>query len=482
MTSRLFTLALSALLLTGATSPARAEAPPALMALEDQFVEIAERVRPAVVNVKTQRNAMMGLKNGDAAREMFPDFPWHQFGPPRGGFRQQATGSGFLVDDQGRVLTNNHLVQDAKKVEVRVDLPNGNNGTQAEWIEAEVIGTDPHTDLAVLRLKSIPPGLRSAKLGTSSDLRVGQWAMAIGDPYGLDKTVTVGVISALGRRGFGGPLRRVTYQNFIQTDASINPGNSGGPLVNIRGEVIGINTFIFSESGGAVGLGFAIPIDLARGVLEDIIRYGKVIRGYLGVRISDIDTELARGLGLEDRRGALVQEVMEGTPAERGGMKHGDVVLKIDGQDVEDAAGLQSAVASHDPDQTVEFEILRKGAHRTLRITLEALPERASAIRPAAGTSTGVAVQDITEEIAQARGIEQRGVLVSEVDPASPAARKGIEPGHVILEVRGKPVNSVKEWDATIGKMKPGEWFTLWVQDSEGRTRFIPLQIPEERD
>ncbi len=461
----------------GLLGPGAAAVPSELVSLEDAFVEIADRVRPSVVNIRTER-VRLGVDDDGDLPEFFRLFPHRNFPPDA--FRRRAAGSGLILDDQGHILTNNHLVSKAQKVEVRVERSNGRSGHQEEWVEAEVVGTDPATDLAVLRLREVPAGLQPATLGASRNLRVGQWAIAIGDPYGLDKTVTVGVISALGRRNFRGPLRDVRYQNFIQTDASINPGNSGGPLVNLHGEVIGISTFILSESGGAVGIGFAIPIDLARDVFEDLIRYKKVVRGYLGVRISDIDEDKAQAFKLEHRGGALIEEVMPDTPAERGGLRHGDVVLKVDGVPVEDAASLQHAVAQRDPDETVELEVLRQGVIVAKRITLEELPtELVVAAKPVVQTKLGLATRDITPAIAEERGIEQRGVLVSEVDPTGLAARKGIAPGHIILEVAGTPVNSTQELKGEVETLAPGTWFTLWVQDEDGRTRFIPLRVPE---
>lgn len=471
------TCALAAVVVVCMTTAAPAAPRKELIALEEAFVEIAEQVRPSVVNVRSERS-VLGLDHENLP-EFFRFFP-HRNMPP-GGLRQQAAGSGFILDEQGHILTNNHLVSKAKKVEVRIEHPNGQRGRDREWIEAEVVGTDPASDLAVLRLIDVPDDMRPAALGTSKDLRVGQWAIAIGDPYGLDKTVTVGVISALGRHNFRGALRDVQFQDFIQTDASINPGNSGGPLVNLRGEVIGISTFILSESGGAVGIGFAIPIDLARGVFEDLIRYKKVFRGYLGVVISDITHEKAQAFNIEQGGGALVEQVMPDTPAERGGLIHGDVILRINGEPVFDAAGLQHAVAQQNPDDTVELEVLRRGKIVKKQITLEERPSQLGvATRPEVESKLGLATENITPEIAEERNIERRGVLITEVDPSGPAARKGIEPGHIILEVANTPVNSTKDLMAEVAKLEPGTWFTLWVQDENGRTRFIPLRVPAE--
>lgn len=471
-------ITLGAALALGPVATAQAAAPPALSALEDAFVDIADRVRPSVVTIRSERDAMVGEEEG--LPDFFRIFP-HQGVPPHL-FRQQAAGSGFVLDAEGHILTNNHLVEGAKTVEVHLEDEETRNGTGPEWLDAEIVGADPATDLAVLKLKEVPKDLRPATLGDSSQLRVGQWAIAIGDPYGLDKTVTVGVISALGRRNFQGPLRDVAYQNFIQTDAAINPGNSGGPLVNLEGEVIGISTFILSESGGAVGIGFAIPINMARDVFEDLIRYRKVVRGYLGVRISDIDEDMAQALKLEHRRGALVQEVIADTPAARAGLEHGDIVLEIDGKPVLDAAHLQQEVARRDPDETIELAIVRGGKPRTVSVTLEELPATLLAgVPPAIDQILGMRVQDITDELAQARGLEAgRGVIVAEVQPGSPAFRKGIEPGDVILELGGAPIESVEQLEQLLAQLEPGTWFTLWIQDSDGRTRFIPLRTPTE--
>jgi len=457
----------------------------ALANLEQAFSAIADEVRPSVVNIKTERENVFGIEDNEELRRLFPFFhPDMPQSPPRS-FRQQAAGSGFVLDAEGHILTNNHLVDGATKVEVRIESEHTKNGQRGEWLEADIVGTDPATDLAVVKLREVPKDLTPAKLGKSKDVRVGQWAIAIGDPFGLDKTVTVGVVSAVNRKNFGGALQDVRYQNFIQTDASINPGNSGGPLVNLNGEVIGINTFIFSETGGAVGIGFAIPIDMAQDVVADLIRYGKAVRGFLGVKIRDLDPDMMRAMGAEDLRGALIDEVVPDTPADRGGLKKGDVVLRLDGEPIEDAAMLQSLIAGREPDEKVELDVLRRRERKTIEITLEEFPEeQQQRAERGAINRLGIAVQELSDAFKAERNLDPsvQGVIVAEVDPNSMAADKGLERGLIILEVAQSPVSSVAQFEAEIAKIKPGEFFTLYVVTNTGNQSYVALQMPDSTE
>jgi serine protease Do len=321
----------------------------------DSFVAVVEAARPAVVNISTLRGQRAGGPN--ALREFLERY----FGERIPEEPTQSLGSGVLMDRSGLVLTNNHVVEGARMIMVRL--------ADERELEAQVVGRDPRTDLALLRLRERGE-FPAATLGDSDVLRVGEWVVAIGNPFGLEQTVTAGIVSAKGRVIGAGP-----YDDFIQTDASINPGNSGGPLFNTQGEVVGITTAIFSQSGGSVGIGFAIPINLAREVVEQLKARGRVVRGWLGAGIAPVTPELARKLGLKGGEGALIAEVVPNGPAGRGGVRVGDVVLALDGQRIRRADELPRLIAKARPGAQADLQINREGKAQSTRVTLGELPE-----------------------------------------------------------------------------------------------------------
>src|SRR6476659_7634149 len=327
------------------------------------FVSLAKKMRPVVVNISTTqvsegRGASPEFGSPFGEEDPFNDF-WRRFfgGPvPRGPQRQRRLGSGFVIDGDGSILTNNHVVENASKIVVKL--------SDDQEYEAKVVGRDQKTDIAIIRIEG-KPNLPAASLGDSDKLEVGEWVVAIGNPFGLDSTVTSGIVSAKGRHIGQGP-----YDNFIQTDASINPGNSGGPLINLRGEVIGINTAIFSRTGGNIGIGFAIPTNSITEVLPQLKDKGKVVRGYLGTTVQKITPEIADSLGLKEVRGALVADVVRGSPAERAGIKTGDIITEFNSKEVKDSAELPNLVARVAPGTSASIKVLRDGKERTLPITV----------------------------------------------------------------------------------------------------------------
>ena len=348
-------------------SSSAAVTPPSGRALPS-FASLTAQASPAVVHIKVvavEKAVQPGPFGEDAP---FPGFhpPFPPF--PPGGFRRQGSGSGFIIRQDGVILTNNHVVEDAKEITVIL--------TDKREYSAKVIGRDPKTDLAVLKIAS-KGDLPVAQLGDSDALRVGDWVIAIGNPFGLSNTVTVGIVSAKGRVIGAGP-----YDDFIQTDAAINPGNSGGPLFNSRGEVVGMNSAIFSQSGGNIGIGFAIPINVAKQLLPELETNGSVTRGWLGVSIQQLTPELARSLGLDEARGALVADVTSSGPAEKGGMKRGDVIVSYDGKKIEDSAALPALVAATPVGKTVPVEVVRTGKSKTLAVTVSGLVEQTAADAP----------------------------------------------------------------------------------------------------
>jgi serine protease Do len=428
------------------------------------FSELAEKVRPGVVNiqvVKTVKNAGFGFSN--SFRTPFGDF----FGPfsdenPHRSPEQQGVGSGFVISSDGYILTNNHVVDDANQI--KITLADGKE------YDAKVVGRDPKTDLALLKVDGVS-NLQPLQLGDSDSLKVGNWVVAIGSPFGLEQTVTAGIVSAKGRVIGSGP-----YDNFIQTDASINPGNSGGPLLNTKGEVIGINTAIFSQSGGNVGIGFAIPVNMAKEIVPQLEEKGHVTRGWLGVGIQKITPELAKSFGLKDEKGALVSQVVKGGPADKGGIETGDVIVEFDGKKVSDSNELPRMVAPLAVDKTVSVKVLRSGNVVDREVKIGQLEEQKEEV---ANVSTrkplGMSVQNITPEIAKGLGLKsETGVVVASVIPGSPAAQADIRSGDVIQQVNKKPIKDVQDFKKKIESAKDQETILLLIQRGEN-TLFAAL-------
>jgi serine protease Do len=409
------------------------------------FTELAENVRPSVVNIQTVRTIKgdgrvfrhffgnpFGKGNPFGGQDPFEDF----FGP-RGGngspedFRQNSLGSGFIIDGDGYIVTNNHVVDGAN--EIKVKLADGRE------FDASIVGRDPKTDLALIRIKGAS-NLTPITMGNSDELKVGGWVVAIGSPFGLEQTVTAGIVSAKGRIIGSGP-----YDNFIQTDASINPGNSGGPLINMKGEVIGINTAIVASGQG---IGFAIPIDTAKSVVAQLKGNGRVTRGWLGVSIQEITPALAASFGLKDRKGALVADVVKDGPADKAGIAQGDVIVEFDGKEITGSNDLPRIVAATPVGKDVAVKLLRNGKAigKNVKITQmeDNVPQIAKAPRE---NKVGITVQQITPEIARALQLKNRtGVVVTAVEPGSPAEEAGITRGDVIREVNRAPVKDVESF------------------------------------
>ncbi|MCL5022364.1 MAG: DegQ family serine endoprotease [Nitrospirae bacterium] len=429
------------------------------------MAEVVAAVKPAVVNISsTQTIRTRGMtspfQNDPFLRRFFGD----QFGElekPRE-HKQASLGSGVIVDKQGYILTNNHVIKNADAIKVKL--------SDNREFKGKVIGSDPKTDLAVVKIEA--DHLPLLRLGNSDRLRPGEMVIAIGNPFGLSQTVTSGIVSATGRANVG----IADYEDFIQTDAAINPGNSGGALVNIRGKLVGINTAIFSTSGGYQGIGFAIPSNMAKVVMEDLIRNGKVVRGWLGVTIQPITPDLAKQFGLRVNRGVLIADVVEGSPAEKAGLRRGDVVTAYNGKEVGEPSHLRNMVADTPPAKEVVLRILREGKTETVKVTIAELPGE---IQKESGTFDnllkGVYISDITPEVRRSLRIPKRiaGVLVADIAAGS-AAAGALAKNDVIMEVNRKRTKNAKEYDTVVSKIKPGQNVLVLVF-RKGSTLYVTL-------
>lgn len=398
------------------------------------FAEIAEKVKPVVVNINTSQTIHPILKQGNKIPED-KFFEWFPYGNKR-----RNLGSGVIIDQEGYIITNNHLIEGADEIQVKL--------ANEEEFDAQIIGKDAKTDIALIKIEAEARAFPVAQLGNSDALRVGEWVIAVGNPYGLSYTVTAGIISAKGRV-FGGP-----YDDFIQTDASINPGNSGGPLININGEVIGINSKIFAnirENYFAQGIGFAIPINLVSSVVSDLRTYGKVQRGWLGVTITEITPELAESFNLPDDRGALIENVIPGGPADKAGLNRGDVILQFNETEIRDSIDLPRITANSIPETPGTLIVNRDGKEITLEVVLGEFPESDSFF-PSSETITeenlGMEVQMITPELAQQFDLpeDETGVIVLSVQPGSAADEAQIRPGDILSEVNQLEIRTIEDY------------------------------------
>ena len=449
--------------------------------LSDAFKYAAKTIAPSVVRVTATRTvqprqAMRSpMFDDDFFRRFFgdemPPALRDQQPPQR---EARADGTGVIIREDGYIVTNNHVVANADAV--RITLQDGSE------YEAEVIGTDPETDLAVIRVAE--GSFTAARWGDTSNLEVGEWVIAVGTPFGLEQTVTAGIISATGRRNMGLAL----YENFIQTDAAINPGNSGGPLVNLEGKVIGINTAITTQTGGSIGIGFAIPGDMVQSVYDSIIENGSVERGYLGVQMQPLDEGLARSFGYDARHGVLIAYVEPNSPAAEAGIKPGDIVQSVDGRIVTDLASMRNTIAIINPGRKVNVRIFRqqegeKDLTVTLaqRPTMQQLAERSGGVRPGqpapqprVETELGAVIEPLTPETAQAFQLdpEAPGVVVTAVERGSIASRLGLRPGDLILEVGTTPIRSVEDFTAAMKEQSPEKGVRLMIA-SGGVTRYL---------
>jgi serine protease Do len=471
-------------LLPSSTTPASAQISTDRSASQYSFADVVDRVRPAVVSVKvkvTQPQTMSFNGEGLGSEDMPPEinrflkrFFGNQMPNGRGmpnGRRVTGQGSGFFISADGYIVTNNHVVENASEVDVQTE--NGKNYT------AKVIGTDQRTDLALLKIDGHGADFPWVKLAGNPP-RVGDWVLAVGNPFGLGGTVTSGIVSARGRDiGAAGP------DDFIQIDAAVNRGNSGGPTFNLAGEVIGVNTAIVSPSGGNVGIAFAIPSETVSHVVTSLKENGKVTRGYLGVNIQPVTPEIAEGLGIKETHGALVSDAQPDTPAAKAGIKAGDVVTKVNGEQVKDARDLSRRISSLAPGANVKITVLRDGKERELSVSLAKLPDR----RADNNSSRGDDNADQTDlprlglKLApanQVSGAGKEGVVVTDVDDSGPAAERGIRPGDIILEAGGKHVSSPSELREALNiARKDGKSVVLLRLKSGEGNRFVTLPVKQ---
>src|SRR5262245_53112822 len=483
-------IAVSALMLPTLTAPASARGP-------DGIADVAEKVIDAVVNISTSQNvasrnqggggggAMPNLPNDPQLDELFRDF-FNRRGQQgdnqnRGGNtprRVNSLGSGFIIDSAGIVVTNNHVIADADEITVIL-----NDGSR---IKAELIGKDQKTDLALLRIKT-DKQLKSVKFGNSDSLRLGEWVVAIGNPFSLGGTVTAGIVSARNRDINSGP-----YDNYIQTDAAINRGNSGGPLFNLEGEVVGVNTAIISPSGGSIGIGFAVPSKTALAVIDQLKNFGETRRGWLGVRIQQVTDEIAESLGIKPARGALVAGVDEKGPARPAGIEPGDVIVKFDGKEIKEMRDLPRVVADTPVGKEVPVQVIRKGKEETKTVTLGRLedgerqaslttPQTTPETKPVIKKTLGIDLANMSDDLRKKYKIKDtvKGVVILGVDAGSPAADKRLSAGDTIVEIAQEAVSNADDFEAKIDKLKKDGRRTalLLVASAEGELRFVALAL-----
>ena len=440
------------------------------------FQQVAKAVRPSVVSIRSVKrfkptaNSQFGspgngfeefrpFGNGDLFERFF------QSPVPDKGLEQRGLGTGVIVGDDGYILTNNHVVGDADEVTVIL--------SDDREFKAEIVGTDAKTDVALLKIDA--KGLVPAKIGDSDQMQVGQWVVAVGSPFGLNETVTAGIVSAKGRADVG----IADYEDFIQTDAAINPGNSGGPLVNLKGEVIGINTAIASRNGGYMGIGFAIPSNMAQDVMDSLRKHGHVERGQLGVMIQNLNDDLAKSFGYKSTDGVLIGDVVSGSPGEKAGLKSGDIVTEYNGKPVHSASQLRNAVAATDPNTKATLQVFRGGKELTLTATIGKYDESvvATGQESADAEKLGMTVQTLTPDLATRLGYDEHehGVVVTEVDPGGPAARMGVRPQNVIVAVGNTKVTNVSQFRDALTKSDLSHGIRLQVK-ADGVSRYLFLK------
>lgn len=489
----------------GAQVPPKVVLPPAMQAFSTVFADVAERVVPTVVSVIPTKIDTVVFADNPFYRffgePFFGGNPFEDFfggqqrgrGGPQGRSqepqrqerRSQGLGSGVIVSRDGYILTNCHVVAGADEIEIKT--------ADGRGFDAVIVGTDSLSDVAVLKIKEVVSNLPVAYLGDSDLLRPGDWAVAIGNPFSLTSSVTMGIVSAIGRQTPSSGGGSAQYQNYIQTDAAINPGNSGGALVNVRGELVGINTMIYTQTGGNMGIGFAVPINMARRIMEDLIFDGKVSRGWLGVSIQELDRATRDAFGLPaETKGVLIGDVFKGQPADRAGIKRGDVVLSVDGKATESANRLRNIVAGVSPGRMVPVELLRNGKRLTVSVKLASRDESEGAVArsggaqgggPAAsareeGRFMGMTVEAVTTELRDKLGLSKgaQGVAVTGMEPGGQAAMEGVRVGDVILEVNRKAVGSVRDFSAHTKGLKAGDAVLLLVQRG-GSTFYLAVKL-----
>ncbi|MFH0919940.1 MAG: Do family serine endopeptidase [Fibrobacterota bacterium] len=442
------------------------------------FIDVAKFVKPSVVSVASAK--IMKVPDNLYGGSPF-DFFFGMPQPPQPGrpapekeFRQEGLGSGVIVGTEGYVLTNNHVVEGADEIIVTID--------DTREIEAEVIGTDKEADIAVLKLKENVSGLPVAVLGNSDSVEVGEWVLAVGNPFSkkLSHTVTAGIVSAVGRNaGIN------SYENFIQTDASINPGNSGGALVNLQGEVIGINTAIMSRSGGNIGIGFAIPINMARKVMEDLIYSGKVSRGWLGIEMQPIEKNLGEALGLKDNNGVLAKKVLKDSPADKAGLKSGDVILEANRTRINNPDELKNLIGNLAPNTKLDLRIVRDKKEKVVTVTLgERTPETLAggvSVEETEEDLVGIKVRGLSPELAQQYELDadDKGALITSVKPRSSAAAADLHEGDLIQQVNNREVSSPSDYQAAIKGLKPGQSVLFYIKRGKSNL-YVGLKVKDK--
>ena len=433
------------------------------------FSEIANEAIPAVVFIKVEKKVKVEASPFDFFEEdpffkhfFGPFFPFPRF--PRE-YKQKGLGSGFIISHNGYILTNNHVVAGADKIIVRL-----HDGRE---FKAKIVGTDPNTDIALIKIDA--DNLPVLPLGDSDKLKVGELVMAIGNPFGLSYTVTVGVVSAKGRSNVG----ITDYEDFIQTDAAINPGNSGGPLINMDGKAVGVNTAIFTKSGGYMGIGFAIPINMVKAIEKQLIEKGKVTRGYLGVMIQEMTPDLREQFGLKKNEGVLISDVIEGSPAQKAGLKRGDVVIEFNGKKVTDVSEFRNMVALTPPGTKVKIVVIRNGKRKEFEVVLGDLNKATLTLSSRAKIlkKLGFNIHNLTPDLREQFGYtNEKGVVITEVAPGSPADQAGLRPGMLIIEVNRIPVKNTREFFKALKKSKKTGKVLLLVYDGE-YTRYVLLSL-----
>ncbi|UCG77895.1 MAG: DegQ family serine endoprotease [Nitrospirota bacterium] len=416
--------------------------------------EISDAVKPAIVNISTEKTVK---SQGNPFDHFFDDPFFKRFFGERGGpfgepreFKSRALGSGVIVSKDGYILTNNHVVKDADEIKVLL--------YDKRELSGKIIGSDPKTDLAIIKIDS--NDLPVLKMGNSDKLNVGSLVIAVGNPYGLSHTVTMGIVSAVGRANVG----IADYEDFIQTDAAINPGNSGGALVNTKGELIGINTAIFSTTGGYQGIGFAIPSNMASNVMNSLIKHGKVVRGWLGVTIQNLTPELAKHFDIDEKEGVLISDIMDDSPADKAGLKRGDLIVEYNGKEVKDTFILRNMVAATSPGSSADLTIIRDGKKKTVNMKIGELPDNIVAAAEPAEESPlkGVSVKELTEEIRERLDISDKvnGVVIAGIEPGS-IAQGVLIPGDIIQEINKKAIKSISDYNGVLSKRKSGDILLL---------------------
>ena len=458
---------------TPGSSPSFLHASPSLQMKPDlDFVSIADKVGPAVVRIAAEK---VEKRRVSSFWEDWPEDFWDRFfGIPRGRereFRSEARGTGFFISADGYIVTNNHMVENAEKVTITT--------LNEKEYKAKIVGTDPNTDLALLKVSD--KNLPFAELGDSEKLRVGEWVLAIGNPWGFEHTVTAGIVSSKGRQ-LGIP--DVPYQDYIQTDAAINRGNSGGPLVNMRGEVVGITSNIISPSGGNIGIGFAIPSNLARKIVKQLKEKGRVVRGYLGVRSGPVTEDDKEAFKLKTKIGAVIGEVVRGTPAAKAGLKKYDVIIEVSGNPIKDHHDLMFKIAEIEPGTKIEIKVIRDGKEKIITATLgEWTSEKEQEAPAASGKDLGFSITTLTPRLARRLGFQtEEGVLITDVRQFSEAARKELRAGDIILEANRKKVKTDRELRNIVKKLNSGETLILLIRrerNGEPAEFISTLRIPE---